>query len=119
MSLMTPAELEQSVNTLGASLAQILADLERLKARHAAARARLIHHQHDFTRDLTGMPATYPVETHTHNYATVGHDHDGSYSVLGHTHPYASDTHLHTYQDYQMLKSTQNTDVSRTTGGPI
>ena len=110
MSLTTPEGLARSLENLGATLAQILGELERLKGRHSAARTRLSHHQHDFSRDITGQPATYPSAAHTHAYAAVVHSHTS----------YALDTHVHNYEDGQYtLKPEKNVDVSRTTGEPV
>jgi hypothetical protein len=101
MNLTIPPELERSLDELRISLVRAMSDLEGLKARHATARARVSHHQHDYTRDVTGQPTTFAPSPHTHA-------------------AYASDTHAHTYQDGQYtLKPEQNADVSRTTGGPV
>ena len=101
MSLVIPDALEQNLRQLQTTLAQALSDLERLKARHALARATLSQHKHDWTRDITGQPATWAPATHTHT-------------------GYATDTHRHNYQDGQYtLKPEQNVDVARTTGAPV
>ena len=101
MNLTVPPELERDVDTLRTLLVGALGDLERLKARHALARATLSQHKHDWTRDITGQPATWAPATHTHT-------------------GYATDTHRHNYQDGQYtLKPEQNVDVARTTGAPV
>ena len=97
MSTMTAGELEASVANLRGITAQILSEIERLKASMALSEATLSHHKHDFTRDITSPPSTYAPSTHTHAYA--------------------SSTHTHTYQDAQV--SGLSSDVSRTTGGPV
>ena len=119
---MTAGELERSVENLRGIVAQLLADLDRLKAEMTLTEATVSHHKHDFTRDVTGQPTTYAPATHTHAalYSPLGHNHDGTYATPSHTHAYASDTHAHTYQDGQYtLKPEKNADVSRTTGGPV
>lgn len=111
MSLTVPPELERGMAELQTLLARALGDLERLKTRHALARAALSHHKHDWTRDITGQPATYTPATHNH---------DATYAATSHTHAYASSTHVHNYQDGQYtLKPEQSADVSRTTGAPV
>lgn len=119
MSLQTPGELEASVDNLRGSVAQIFDEMERLKREMGVTEAGLSHHQHDFTRDVTGRPSTYPAATHTHAaYADATHNHNASYSALGHTHAYASNTHAHTYLDAQPTIGGY-TDATRTTGGPV
>lgn len=101
MNLTIPDDLERSAGELQVILAQAMTELERLKQRKALLQATLSHHQHDFTRDLTGRPSTYPSSAHTHL-------------------EYASDTHRHNYLDGQYtLKPEQNVDATRTTGQPI
>ena len=117
MGTMTAGELERSVENLRGIVAQLLADLDRLKAEMTLTEATVSHHKHDFTRDVTGQPTTYAPATHTHAalYSELGHTHD--YAATGHTHAYASNTHVHNYLDAQV--SGASADVSRTTGGPV
>lgn len=123
MSLTIPPELEWSLDDLRTVLMRAMSDLERLKTRHVLARAAVSHHQHDFTRDITSQPTTYPPDTHSHDalYSSLAHNHDSTYAAPAHTHTgYASDTHIHNYQDGQyILKPGSNVDVSRQTGGPV
>ena len=97
MSTMTPADLERSVENLRGIVAALAAEVERSRARLAAVKARLSHHQHDYTRDVTGKPTTFTPATHTHAYA--------------------SSTHAHSYQDYQY--PSKGGDVTRQTGAPV
>ena len=97
MSTMTPADLERSVENLRGIVAALAAEVERSRARVAAVKARLSHHQHDYTRDVTGKPTTFTPATHTHAYA--------------------SSTHAHSYQDYQY--PSKGGDVTRQTGAPV
>ena len=125
---MTPGELERSVENLRSIIQRILDEMDRLKASMTLTEAGLSHHQHDFTRDVTGQPTTYAPSTHTHAaYADVSHTHTAyadashthsTYADVSHTHSaYASNTHAHNYQDSQVAGASE--DVSRTTGGPV
>ena len=96
MSTMTPADLERSVENLRGIVAALAAEVERSRARLAAVKARLSHHQHDYTRDVTGKPTTFTPATHTHAYA--------------------SSTHAHNYQDRRFTLT--DDDVARTTDVP-
>ena len=122
MNLNVPPELDRNLDTLRTLLIRAMSDLDRLKIRHMLVRAATSHHQHDFTRDVTGQPTTYTPATHTHDalYSGLEHNHDGTYATPSHTHAYASDTHTHNYQDGRYtLKPGHRVDVSRTTGGPV
>jgi hypothetical protein len=97
MNLSLPPGLEQDVARLGAIIAALMVELERTEAELLLAEAVLSHHQHDYTRDVTGKPTTFTPATHTHSYA--------------------SSTHMHSYQDYQY--TSKGGDTTRQTGGPV
>ena len=45
--------------------------------------------------NVSGKPGTFPPSSHTHDYASSGHNHDGRYAAASHTHDYASSGHGH------------------------
>lgn len=98
MNLEIPTELERQMANAQTALVSLMADWAQVEADLALAEAALSHHQHDYTRDLTGKPATFTPATHTHAYA--------------------SSTHTHSYNDYKWV-SPSGGYITRQTGGPV
>lgn len=95
MSLTTPAGLEQSLENLRSTLADLVGRADKTNDRLARLEAVLSSHTHDYTRDITGKPSSYTPATHSHSeYVTS--------STYG--------SHTHSYQDTSSVPSNFTAD---------